>query len=81
MDLNKLKNYKKLALNLCAYRQRDKVIEEIDEFIEAGNREEKIHEGLDVITAMLNYLFKLGITEEEFEEHIKKLDRYEVEKY
>ena len=41
----------------------------------------QISEGLDVITAMFNYLFMLGLSEKEFQEHIDKLDRYKREKY
>lgn len=32
-------------------------------------------------TKMFNYLFMLGLSEKEFQEHIDKLDRYKREKY
>ena len=79
MDLNKLKNYTVLTAGLTTYEELEKVEEEMNEFEEAtleNSREEQIKEGLDVITAMYNYLLMLGITEEHFQEHIEKLNGY-----
>lgn len=79
MDLNKLKNYTVLTAGATIHEQLDKVEEEMNEFEEAtleNSREEQIKEGLDVITAMYNYLFMLEITKEQFQEHIEKLNGY-----
>lgn len=84
MDFNLLKNYTSFTKNLKAMDELKKVKEEIAEFLDEVNKENKtlqISEGLDVITAMLNYLFMLGLSEKEFQEHIDKLDRYKKEKY
>lgn len=84
MDLNKLKNYTCFTKNLKAADELKKVKEEIGEFLDEvnkGNIRPQISEGLDVITAMFNYLFMLGLSEKEFQEHIDKLDRYKREKY
>lgn len=84
MDLNKLKNYTSFTKNLKAADELKKVKEEIGEFLDEVNKENirfQISEGLDVITAMFNYLFMLGLSEKEFQEHIDKLDRYKKEKY
>ena len=81
MDLNKLKNYRELTVGSTHSQQRDKVIEEINEFLKAKNKEDKIHEGLDVMTVMYNYLFMIGMTEKDFYKHIKKLDDFVERKY
>lgn len=81
MDLNLLKNYH-FKENLKG--QYDKIVEESNEFyVECVklDKDKQIAEGLDVITAMLNYLFKLGMTEKDFQKHIDKLERYKREKY
>lgn len=84
IDLNKLKNYISFTENLKTVDELKKVKEEIAEFLDEVNKENtrlQISEGLDVITAMFNYLFMLGLSEKEFQEHIDKLDRYKKEKY
>ena len=45
------------------------------------NKQLIIEEGLDVITATLNYLQLLGMTEEHFNKHINKLRLYRKTKY
>lgn len=45
------------------------------------NRENIISEGLDVMTSMYNYLIMLGLTKEDFEKHITKLNKYKEIKY
>ena len=84
MDFNLLKNYTSFTKNLKTMDELKKVKEEIAEFLDEVNKENKtlqVSEGLDVITAMFNYLFMLGLSEKEFQEHIDKLDRYKKEKY
>lgn len=84
MDFNLLKNYTSFTKNLKAMDELKKVKEEIVEFLDEVNKENKtlqISEGLDVITAMFNYLFMLELSEKEFQKHIEKLDRYKKEKY
>lgn len=84
IDLNKLKNYTSFTKHLKLIDERKKVFEEIKEFLTEVDKEDRslqISEGLDVITAMFNYLFMLGLSEKEFQEHIDKLDRYKREKY
>ena len=84
MDFNLLKNYTSFTKNLKAMDELKKVKEEIAEFLDEVDKENKtlqISEGLDVITAMFNYLFMLELSEKEFQEHIDKVDRYKREKY
>lgn len=84
MDLNRLKNYTSFTNNMNILEERQKVQEEITEFLvecDNENRDLQIAEGLDVITAMYNYLSMLGLSEKEFQEHIDKLERYKIEKY
>lgn len=45
------------------------------------NRENIISEGLDVMTSMYNCLLMLGLTKEDFEKHITKLNKYKETKY
>ncbi|MBR8749981.1 hypothetical protein IX317_001661 [Fusobacterium sp. DD29] len=81
MDLNKLNDYE---FKETLKGQYDKIVEEINEFyVECvkGDRKRQIEEGLDVITSMLNYLKKVGITDSDFKMHIEKLERYKNTKY
>ena len=81
MDLNKIKDFE---FKETVKGQYDKIIEEINEFyVECVRCDKKrqIEEGLDVITAMWNYLIKIGITESDFSEHIEKLLKYSEKKY
>ena len=84
MDFNLLKNYTSFTKGVTLSEEKLKIREEAKEFLyelKNGNKMLQISEGLDVITAMLNYLFMLGLSEKEFQEHIDKLDRYKKEKY
>lgn len=45
------------------------------------NKDNIIAEGLDVITAMYNCLAMIGLSKEDFEKHIAKLERYKETKY
>ena len=79
MDLNKLKNYTDFSKGLTADQEFDKVLEELHEYEEevfAGNINEIIAEGLDVMTAVYNHLVKIGMDEHDFKRHIEKLERY-----
>ena len=81
MDLNKIKNY---HFEGTLKGQYNKIVEEINEFyIECVkcNKKKQIEEGLDVITAMWNYLIKIGITDSDFQAHIDKLENYKKSKY
>lgn len=81
MDLNKLLEFKfQNDVNV----QRIKICEEYMELqceIKNNNKQLIIEEGLDVITATLNYLMLLGMTEEDFNKHINKLRLYRKTKY
>ena len=90
MDLNKLMNYKSIAyVNEIA--QLDKVKEEykelLAEVIEAStfqvvkSRDNFVAETLDLITATVNLLLLSGVTEQDFEKHIAKLESYKNGKY
>lgn len=81
MDLNLLKNYE---FQEDLQGQYNKIVEEVAEFYTECvrmDRDNQIAEGLDVITVMLNYLVKVGMTEKDFQKHIEKLERYKKEKY
>ena len=90
IDLNKLMNYKSIAYaNETA--QLGKVREEFKELLAevretstfkvVKNRDNFIAEGLDLITATVNLLLISGLTEQDFEKHIEKLESYKVGKY
>lgn len=90
IDLNKLMNYKSIAYaNETA--QLGKVREEFKELLAevretstfkvVKNRDNFIAEGLDLITAMVNLLLLSGLTEQDFEKHIAKLESYKNGKY
>lgn len=90
IDLNKLMNYKSIAYaNETA--QLGKVKEEYkellaevvkkDSFSYIKNRDNFIAESLDLITATINLLLIIGITEKDFEKHINKLEYYKNVKY
>lgn len=79
IDLNLLKNYQFKETQKGQY---DKIVEEVGEFYTECVKmdiENQIAEGLDVITAMLNYLMKIGMTEKDFQKHILKLEKYKME--
>ena len=91
INLNKLMNYKSLAYGASNMAQLGKVKEEYlellnevvnkDSFSYIKNRENFIAEGLDLITATINLLLMVGITEKDFEKHINKLEYYKNVKY
>lgn len=91
IDFNKLANYKSLAYGASNIAQLGKVKEEykelMDEVVEKytfsyiKNRDNFIAEGLDLITATVNLLLISGLTEQDFEKHIAKLESYKVGKY
>ena len=91
IDFNKLKNYKSLAYGASNIAQLGKVKEEykelMDEVVEKytfsyiKNRDNFIAEGLGLITATVNLLLISGLTEQDFEKHIAKLESYKNGKY
>ena len=90
IDFNKLANYKSIAY-ASDMAQLGKVKEEykelMDEVVEKytfsyiKNRDNFIAEGLDLITATVNLLLISGLTEQDFEKHIAKLESYKNGKY
>lgn len=79
MDLNKLKNYTNFSRGATSDQQFDKVLEELHEYedeIINKNVSGIIAEGLDVMTAVYNHLIKVGMTEQDFNKHIEKLEQY-----
>ena len=91
IDLNKLMNYKSLAYRASNIAQLGKVKEEFKELLDEvvkkdsfsyiKNRDNFIAEGLDLITATVNLLLVTGLTEQDFEKHIAKLESYKNGKY
>lgn len=91
IDLNKLKNYKSIAY-ATPLAQLNKVKEEYQELLDEvevksltysfiKNRDNFKAEALDLITATVNMLLLSGLTEQDFEKHIEKLESYKVGKY
>ena len=91
IDLNKLKNYKSIAY-ANSLAQLNKVKEEYQELLDEvevksltysfiKNRDNFKAEALDLITATVNLLLLSGITEQDFEKHINKLESYKNGKY
>lgn len=91
INLNKLKNYKSIAYGASSIAQLGKVKEEYKELLDEvvkkdsysyiKNRDNFIAEGLDLITATINLLLIAGLTEQDFEKHIEKLESYKNGKY
>ena len=91
IDLNKLMNYKSLAYGASNMAQLSKVKEEYKEllaevretstFTTIKNMDNFKAEALDLITATVNLLLITGLTEQEFEKHINKLEYYKNVKY
>lgn len=91
IDLNKLMNYKSVAYaNEIA--QLEKVKEEFNELLNevevkslsysfVKNRDNFVAEGLDLITATVNLLLLSGLSEQDFDKHIEKLESYKNGKY
>lgn len=90
IDLNKLMEYKSLAY-ASDMAQLGKVKEEYKEllaevketstFSYVKDRDKFIAEGLDLITATVNLMLLSGLTEQDFEKHIAKLESYKNGKY
>ena len=90
IDLNKLMNYKSIAY-ASDIAQLDKVKEEYQELMDEivvkdnfsyiKNRDNFVAEALDLVTATVNLLLLCGLTEQDFEKHIVKLESYKVGKY
>lgn len=91
IDFNKLANYKSLAYGASNMAQLGKVKEEYKELLDEvvkkdsysyiKNRENFIAESLDLITATINLLLVTGVTEQDFDKHINKLEYYKNVKY
>ena len=92
INLNKLKNYKSLAYGASTMAQLGKVKEEFNELLNEVEVKSLSHsfiknidnfkaEGLDLITATINLLLVTGLTEQDFEKHINKLESYKNGKY
>lgn len=90
IDFNKLANYKSIAYaNEAA--QLGKVKEEFKEllaevratstFTTIKNMDNFKAEALDLITATVNLLLLSGLSEQDFEKHIEKLESYKNGKY
>ena len=56
-------------------------VRETSSFSAVKNRDNFIAEGLDLITATVNLLLLIGLTEQDCEKHIAKLESYKVGKY
>lgn len=91
IDLNKLMNYKSIAY-ATPLSQLNKIKEEYQELLdEVGvksltysfikNIDNFKAEALDLITATVNLLLLSGLTEQDFEKHIEKLESYKNGKY
>ncbi|MBF1195450.1 MAG: hypothetical protein HXM12_07820 [Fusobacterium periodonticum] len=91
IDLNKLMEYKSLAYEASNIAQLSKVKEEYKEllaevretstFTAIKNVDNFKAEALDLITATVNLLLLSGLTEQDFEKHIEKLESYKNGKY
>lgn len=91
IDLNKLKNYKSIAY-ANSLAQLNKVKEEYQELLDEvevksltysfiKNIDNFKAEALDLITATVNLLLLCGLSEQDFEKHINKLEYYKNVKY
>ena len=90
IDFNKLANYKSIAY-ASPIAQLNKVKEEYlelfnevvnkDSFTYIKNRDKFVAESLDLVTATINLLLITGLTEQDFEKHIEKLESYKNGKY
>ena len=91
INLNKLMNYKSLAYGASNMAQLGKVKEEFKELLDEvvkkdsfsyiKDRDNFVAEGLDLITATINLLLMVGLSEQDFEKHINKLEYYKNVKY
>lgn len=90
IDLNKLMEYKSIAYaNKVAqlgkvkeeYKELLAEVRETSTFSVVKNRDTFVAEALDLITATVNLLLVTGVTEDDFNKHIAKLESYKVGKY
>lgn len=91
IDLNKLMEYESLAYKASNIAQLGKVKEEYKEllaevretstFTTIKNMDNFKAEALDLITATVNLLLLTGLTDEDFDKHIEKLNDYKNGKY
>ena len=91
IDFNKLANYKSLAYGASTIAQLGKVKEEYKELLDEvretstfttiKNMDNFKAEGLDLITATINLMLLSGLTEQDFDKHIEKLESYKNGKY
>lgn len=63
------------------YKELLAEVRETSTFKVVKNRDNFIAEGLDLITATVNLLLLSGLTEQDFEKHIAKLESYKNGKY
>ena len=90
IDFNKLANYKSIAY-ASDMAQLGKVKEEYKELMDevdkkytfsyVKDRDKFVAEGLDLITATINLLLVTGVTDDDFNKHIEKLESYKNGKY
>lgn len=90
IDLNKLLNYKSIAYaNEAAqlgkvkeeYKELLAEVRETSTFSYIKNRDNFVAEALDLTTATVNLLLLSGLSEQDFEKHIEKLESYKNGKY
>lgn len=90
IDFNKLMNYKSIAYaNEAAqlgkvkeeYKELLAEVRETSTFSYVKDRDKFIAEGLDLITATVNLLLITGVTDDDFNRHIAKLESYKAGKY
>lgn len=90
INLNKLKNYKSIAYaNEIAqlgkvkeeYKELLAEVRETSTFTEIKKMDNFKAEALDLITATVNLLLLSGLTEQDFDKHIEKLESYKNGKY
>ena len=91
INFNKLANYKSLAYGASNIAQLGKVKEEYKEllaevretstFTTIKNMDNFKAEALDLITATVNLLLVTGVTDDDFNKHIAKLESYKNGKY
>ena len=90
IDLNKLMGYKSIAYtNEVAqlgkvkkeYKELLAEVRETRTFTTIKNMDNFVAEALDLVTATVNLLLVTGLTEQDFEKHIAKLESYKNGKY
>lgn len=90
IDLNKLMSYKAIAYANEAsqlgkvkeeYKELLAEVRETSTFTTIKNMDNFKAEALDLITATVNLLLLSGLSEQDFEKHINKLEYYKNTKY